>query len=247
MCARGAAQTPSAILAWNPDTDPTEVGFRLYYGTSSGQYSQVEDVGNATTATISGLSAGVTYYFVVTAYNSSGLESLPSSEVSFTVPIISVSLAGVTTGAIFNASAVITLTANAVSGAAQISEIEFYDGSSLIGTTNAPPFSLTWSSTMAGNHLLTVVAIDAAGNQASSTVIPIQVVPFGITSTQLSPTGVFSLTIQGAPGRMYQVYASSDLQNWTLMTVAVNSTGTLVVNDPNAGTFPQRFYTVVAN
>jgi hypothetical protein len=52
-------------------------------GTSHGKYSQTIDVGYTTTASVSNLTAGETYFFVVSAYNSVG-DSLPSNEVSFT-------------------------------------------------------------------------------------------------------------------------------------------------------------------
>jgi uncharacterized protein DUF4082/fibronectin type III domain protein len=74
----------SVTLAWDVDADPTVVGYRLYYGTSSGSDTQSTDVANMTTATISNLAVGYTYFFAVRAYNAFGLESPPSNEVSFT-------------------------------------------------------------------------------------------------------------------------------------------------------------------
>ena len=73
----------SVTLAWDVDSDPTVVGYRLYYGTSSGSYTQNTDVRNGTTVTITNLVVGFTYFFVVRAYNSFGLESPPSNEVFF--------------------------------------------------------------------------------------------------------------------------------------------------------------------
>ena len=73
------AQTlKSVTLAWDPSPDPTVVGYRVYYGSSSRSYTQSIDAGNSTTATVSNLAAGE-YFFVVTAYNSAGLESAPSA------------------------------------------------------------------------------------------------------------------------------------------------------------------------
>ena len=43
-------------------------------------------VGNVTNAVVTNLTSGATYYFVVTARNLAGLESLPSNEVSYSVP-----------------------------------------------------------------------------------------------------------------------------------------------------------------
>ena len=61
-----AQTTQSVTLAWNTDTDPTVTGYKVDYGTSSGSYTQTENVGNVTAATVSGLTAGTTYYFAVT-------------------------------------------------------------------------------------------------------------------------------------------------------------------------------------
>jgi hypothetical protein len=75
----------SLTLAW--DSDPSSdgvTGYRVYFGTTSGNYTSSVDVGNVTTGVISNLAGGVTYFFVVTAYNASGLESTPSAEVSYT-------------------------------------------------------------------------------------------------------------------------------------------------------------------
>ena len=71
-------------LAWNPNTETNIAGYRLHYGTSSGNYTTTVDVGNTTTATPSNLTNGQAYYAVVTAYNTASLESLASNEVSFT-------------------------------------------------------------------------------------------------------------------------------------------------------------------
>lgn len=73
-------------LAWDPSSDPSVVGYRLYEGTASQSYNSVLDVGSNLTATVLGLVAGETYYFAVTAYDISGLESTFSGQISYTVP-----------------------------------------------------------------------------------------------------------------------------------------------------------------
>lgn len=83
----GTAQAAQSVfLLWNANPAPDIVGYRVHYGTSSGNYSQSNDVGNVTGTTISNLNAGQTYYFAVTDYDTSGLESLPSNEVAYSVP-----------------------------------------------------------------------------------------------------------------------------------------------------------------
>ena len=84
---KAATVVPSQVtLAWDKAPERAVKGYRLRYGTSSGHgYSRYIDVGNVTRYTLSNLAPGKTYYCVVTAYYSSGRESAPSNEISFTV------------------------------------------------------------------------------------------------------------------------------------------------------------------
>jgi hypothetical protein len=81
-----ALAVQSVTLAWEQSVNPSVIGYNVYYGTASGVYTQKLSVGDVTSATITGLVAGTTYYFVITAYNAGGLESDPSNQVSYTVP-----------------------------------------------------------------------------------------------------------------------------------------------------------------
>ena len=74
-------------LAWNPSPDPTVVGFRLYEGLASQTYTTVYDVSSATSVTLTNLAPGRTYYFAVTAYDVTGLESDFSGEIGYTAPV----------------------------------------------------------------------------------------------------------------------------------------------------------------
>jgi len=67
------AYSARVTLEWDPNTEPDLAGYKLYYGTASG-YAQVIDVGNTTMYTVTNLTAGVTYYFAVTAHDASGHE-----------------------------------------------------------------------------------------------------------------------------------------------------------------------------
>ena len=76
----------SIKLAWDPSSEPLVTGYRLYYGKSSGVYTNVADAGNRTDFTATGLDAGATYYFAATAYTGAGDESVMSNETSYTIP-----------------------------------------------------------------------------------------------------------------------------------------------------------------
>ncbi|MEW5801617.1 MAG: Ig-like domain-containing protein [bacterium] len=70
----------SLTLSWSPNSEPDLAGYKVYYGLETGTYSNFFDVGNTTTYTLHGLRAGVTYYFVVVAYDTAGNESAYSEE-----------------------------------------------------------------------------------------------------------------------------------------------------------------------
>src|SRR5258705_3557727 len=79
VCSADAGQIS---LAWTANTESNLAGYKLYYGTSSHTYQASIDVGNRTTYIATGLQTGQTYYFAVTAYNTSGAESGYSNESS---------------------------------------------------------------------------------------------------------------------------------------------------------------------
>jgi len=81
-----AAQAAQITLAWDRNSEPDIAGYIVYYGYRSRYYTESINVGNWPSATISGLINGETYYFSVTAYDSEGIESDFSGEVSYTVP-----------------------------------------------------------------------------------------------------------------------------------------------------------------
>jgi hypothetical protein len=77
------AQTSASVtITWNPSISTNVVGYDVYYGTSSGLYTNIVAVSNVTNATINGLISGTRYYFAGTAINSSGLQSPLSPGIS---------------------------------------------------------------------------------------------------------------------------------------------------------------------
>lgn len=89
--AGGSATTVTATLSWQPPTQTTGggtltnlAGYRIYYGTTATNLAHAITVANpgVTRYVVSGL-VGATWYFQMTAYDSNGMESPPTSIESF--------------------------------------------------------------------------------------------------------------------------------------------------------------------
>lgn len=72
-------------LAWSQSTSPNLTQNKIYRSTTSGgPYSLIATIAAATSYNNNGLASGTTYFYVVTAVNSSGLESPASNQASAT-------------------------------------------------------------------------------------------------------------------------------------------------------------------
>lgn len=76
----------TATLSWDASGGPDLAGYKIYQATASGAYgAPIATVTmDMTNYTVTSLETGITYFFVVTAYNSDGVESSFSNEVSKT-------------------------------------------------------------------------------------------------------------------------------------------------------------------
>lgn len=79
-----AAATSSATLTWTANTESDVAGYNIYRSTTSGIYgSPIATLqGTVTSYVATGLQPGTTYFFVLTAYDNAGNESVFSNEVS---------------------------------------------------------------------------------------------------------------------------------------------------------------------
>jgi hypothetical protein len=235
-------------LAWNALEDGSAVGYRVYCGESSGSYTRVLDAGLTETATVDGLQPGKTYYFVVTAYDSLASESLPSEEVAALTPFspLTVAFKNAINGAAINGPRDVSISANASSPDSKVLRVEFFDGDQKLGETSTPPYSLTWQKMPVGTHQLRAQAWDAAGRSATTSALTLKVVQLRTSSIQRRADGAMELVVEAAPGSTNKIFASSDLSNWTLVDVFVNTDGSTTVVDPAAAFADRRFYRVEA-
>ena len=81
-----ANASQNVSLAWNPSADSSTTGYLLYAGNSTTNYTSQINVGTNTTVTLSGLTAGATNYFAVSAYNAANIVGTPSAPITYIVP-----------------------------------------------------------------------------------------------------------------------------------------------------------------
>ena len=152
-----------ATLSWvapstNEDGTPLTdlAGYKIYYGTASGSYTQNVDAGNVTTYTFNSLNDGQTYYFVATAYNLARFESSYSNEISKIIPsstqtyTLSVTKAGTGTGVVTSSPAGINCGSDCT---------EVYTAGTVVTLTAAPDSSSTfggWSGACTGTGTCSV-------------------------------------------------------------------------------------------
>lgn len=75
----------------------------------------------------------------------------------------------------YTAAASVLINVNASDGDGSIARVDFYEGSSFIGSDSSSPFSFTWSNVPEGSYLLTAIATDDKGATAVSSPVNIVV------------------------------------------------------------------------
>jgi hypothetical protein len=76
----------------------------------------------------------------------------------------------------FTAAANISITANVSDSDGSVSMVEFYNGSTKLGSKSSAPYSFVWNNVVAGNYSITVVAVDNLNAKTTSSAISITVV-----------------------------------------------------------------------
>ncbi|MGQ0812501.1 MAG: fibronectin type III domain-containing protein [Nitrospiraceae bacterium] len=80
----GDCERSCANLSWQPVTDPSVVGYKLYFGRASREYAPPLQVGPSPRYSLQGLQPHTSYYLAVTAQYDGGEESGFSNEVIVT-------------------------------------------------------------------------------------------------------------------------------------------------------------------
>jgi predicted phage tail protein len=87
----------------------------------------------------------------------------------------SVSITAPVTNAAFAAPAAITINANAADTDGTIAKVDFYNGTTLLGTDTTSPYSFAWANVAVGTYTITAKATDDKGAVTTSTAITVKV------------------------------------------------------------------------
>jgi len=214
-----AAHAANVSFEWNPNAESDLAGYRLFRSPHS--------LLNATTAqamadplvtktslgqtptetTVTGLALDTSYYFRLTAFDTSGNESYfnmddsdQPSEIVVYLPSLDVSSPTVSLTSPANGAAVSGTVAIAASASddAGVEGVQFQvNGANLGAEDITPPYAVSWNTTglANGNYTLTATARDAVGNSASAgvtvTVNNTDIIPPVITGAVLTvPVGM---------------------------------------------------------
>ncbi len=169
--------------ASDPDGSITKVNF--YNGTTL-LYS---DASAPFTYDWAGVTPGTYTLLAKAVDNQNAVQVSTSVQVTVTTsntpPVVS--LTTPVNNAAYSAPASVLLTASASDADGSVAKVEFYNGSTLIGTVTSSPFSYTWTGVATGTYTLSAKATDNVGASTSSSGVKITV-----TSTNKYP--VVSLT-----------------------------------------------------
>ncbi|MGW3352061.1 glycoside hydrolase family 48 protein [Nonomuraea rubra] len=101
-----------------------------------------------------------------------------------------VSLTSPTAGQTFTAPATVPISANAADADGTVAKVDFYQGSTLLGTDTSSPYSYNWQNVAAGSYSITARATDNAGLVTTSAPVGITVSPDTGPALVVSPTTV---------------------------------------------------------
>lgn len=208
---------PTSYSDGTPLTDLA--GYKVYAGNASHSYQQDVSIGTQTSYTLDALDDGATYYFAVTAFNSSGVESAISNEVSKSFPALPVThLITATSGFGGSITALNNSAVNqAFSGTTTISGVTVLDGASQAFTIAASTGYQIVNVTVDGASVGAVASYSFSSVKSDHTIsATFALKSFTVTASagtggSISPTGTTTLnygssqTYAITPGAGYRI------------------------------------------
>ncbi len=162
----GIAQSAQVTLSWDANTEEALVGYVIHYGERSGGYDKKIDVGNVTTHVVPGLTEGKQYFYAVTAYDATRVESRFSNEANSIAPSANPVAAFNSDKVTANAPATFAFT-NSSSGTITAYQWDFGDGSSSTSRDASHSYA------KAGTYQVKLTATGPGGNATATKTISV--------------------------------------------------------------------------
>jgi regulation of enolase protein 1 (concanavalin A-like superfamily) len=152
----------------------------------------------------------------VTSHSPGSLATATFTNVTVRTPTLgtnqppTVTLTAPSAGSPFTAPATIDMAATAGDTDGTVSRVEFYRGSTLVGSDTTSPFTASWTGAPAGTYSLTAVAVDDDGARTTSPAVSVNV---GTSTNQLPTvalTSPFQNEVFTAPVSIYILATASD-------------------------------------
>ncbi|MBC7389186.1 MAG: cellulase family glycosylhydrolase [Opitutaceae bacterium] len=123
--------------------------------------------------------------------------------------VVSCSISAPLNNSAFNQGSNITFTSSASTTSGNISKIEFFEGTTLLGTATNSPFTISISTLTTGSHIITAKATDSNGSSVTSTPVTIKINSSVVTSAITAPANNSSSII----GSSVNISASASTTN----------------------------------
>lgn len=208
-----AAGSTQINLTWTASTDSVGVTGYQIWRCSGSTCTNFAQVGTSTTASFSntGLTATTTYRYEVRATdaagNLSGYSNIASATTQAGTDTTPPTVSALTTspaGPTYTTAQTVTLSVTATDNVG-VARVDFLDGTTVLGSDTTSPYSYAWAITSANNgtHSLTVRAVDAAGNVATTTTVS--------RTVSIAAAAVGVLPTPNVAAANYVVIGSNDL------------------------------------
>jgi len=227
-----AAGATFTLTAAASDTDGTISKVDLYQGSQLLKSDTTDPYSVSVT-----LSSNGAYSFTAVATDSDGATTT-SAPVNVTVGGTTnqpptVSLTSPSSGATFTAPASIAIAATASDSDGTVSQVDFYQGSTLLGSDTTSPYSYTWGNVAAGSYSITAVARDNDGATRTSSAASVTV----NSASNQAPTVTLTSPAAGASftaGANISLSATASDSDGTVARVEFYRGSTLVGTDTSS-------------
>ena len=239
-------------FAFQPQFLTNHVGDTVLWTNTTTSFHDVVSSNNAWTASAQFPAPGTfpvtfntpgVYGYYCSPHHSFGMVGMVVVQAAANQPPI-VALTNPPAGRVLAAPATIVLGASASDPDGTIASVQFFSGTTNLGTAATIPYAMTVNNLTAGTYNFTASAQDNGGLRTTSTVVSVSVVTPGVShfDTNLAPVGgLLRLRLNVTPGLSYAIDYTSTFTGWTPWTNFLATNAVMAFSAPTTAT-NRRFF-----